>query len=452
MVVSTPTQRTASIRYYHEMPLRTAVITGVDFNNRNLGVSALGLSALALLAPRLKRAMTVLDYGVGTRAATADALRHANITDPSVKVTCRGFRQTRRLYAGDSTLLAEIAIRTHLPLGGPASTIRSSCAVFDASGGDSFADIYGVSRYDRIARVKKLTLAMKCPLVLLPQTYGPFNDPAIKRDAAEITKRATCAVARDAHSYEILKDLLGSSFDASRHLCGTDMAFRLPTISPSSEALDVVTCARTLAAGAAVVGFNISGLLANDPASWSAYGFKDNYLDTCCKVVTRLLQGGAGAVVLLPHVLGDKHFSSECDIAASNTLKERLAPALRNCVLIAKGYRYPTEAKAIIQHFDWFSGSRLHATIGALSNGVPTATISYSDKAKGIFEACGVGDTVADPRVLSGDAVVEHQLNSFANRAQSKAALTARLRIMLQTVDSQMDSIVALLTHEQRWK
>ncbi len=426
------------------MPLRPAVITGVDFNNRNLGVSALGLSALALLAPRMPRSMTVLDLTAGTRVMDGETLRHAQVGGDT-RVTCQGFRQTMRFYAPDSVLLAECAIRTHLALGNAARAIHSSCAVFDASGGDSFADIYGPKRYARIARVKKLTLAMRRPLVLLPQTYGPFRDPAIKRDAASIVQRAACAVARDAHSFEILKDLLGAHFDASRHFYGTDMAFRLPTIDPSARALDVVERARVIAAGAAIAGFNISGLIANNPQSWSAYGFKDNYTDTCVKVVTGLLQRGAGCVVLLPHVLGEGNANSECDIAASTSLRARLAPPLRERVLIAEGYRYPTEAKAIIQHFDWFSGSRLHATIGALSNGVPTATIAYSDKAKGIFEACGVGASVADPRILSGDAVAEHQLDNFAQRAHSRATLMATLPAIRAMVDSQMDRIVEVV-------
>jgi polysaccharide pyruvyl transferase WcaK-like protein len=263
--------------------------------------------------------------------------------------------------------------------------------------------------------------------------------------AGDIVARATCAVARDARSYEVLKEIVGNRFDPTKHLVGTDMAFRLPTIDPSAQALEVVERARTIARGAAVAGFNISGLIANAPESWREYRFRDDYFATCVKLVSRLLATGAGAVVLVPHVVIRGSAETESDIHASEKLLAALSPAERERVVIAQGYEFPTEAKAIIKRLDWFSGSRLHATIGSLSNGVSTATIAYSDKARGIFEALGVGDTVADPRVLSSDEVVEHQVRCFAERDRHRAAIAERLPGILAIADRQMDDIARLL-------
>ncbi len=426
------------------------LIAGVDFQNANLGVSALGLSALALLGPRMHAPVAAFDLKAGRRIASPEVLRHAGVTDPDVTVTLHGFRQTRRPYAADSSILAELTCRTGLCLGSAAAAIRNSSAVLDASGGDSFADIYGAKRFIRVSRPKRMALALNRPLVLLPQTFGPYRTPRFRREAAEIVARSTCAIARDAHSFDILKDLLGDRFDASRHLCGTDMAFRLPTIDPSAEALAVVARARECARGEAVAGFNISGLIANAPQSWQQYGFKDNYLATCSKLITRLLSSGAGSIVLIPHVIGEGDATTEVDLFASRALVQSLAPTLRERVFIAGGYQFPTEAKAIIKRLDWFSGSRLHATIGSLSNGVPTSTIAYSDKARGIFDACGVADAVSDPRVLRGDEVVERQVQCFVERARLGAAINAQLPKILQTVDLQMDAIVRLLAATAR--
>ncbi len=52
--------------------------------------------------------------------------------------------------------------------------IRSSVAVLDVSAGDSFADLYGSKRFDYICLFKEMAIQMKKPLILLPQTYGPF--------------------------------------------------------------------------------------------------------------------------------------------------------------------------------------------------------------------------------------------------------------------------------------
>jgi polysaccharide pyruvyl transferase WcaK-like protein len=228
------------------------------------------------------------------------------------------------------------------------------------------------------------------------------------------------------------------------------MAFRLPTIDPSAESLSIVERARDVARGAAVAGFNISGLIANAPESWRKYRFRDDYFATCVKLVSRLLASGAGAVVLLPHVIIDGGGDTESDIHASRRLVDALPPTERERVFIAGGFEFPTEAKAIIRRLDWFSGSRLHATIGSLSNGVSTATIAYSDKARGIFEALGVGGTVADPRLLTGDEVVEHQVRCFVDRDLHRAAIGGRLPGILATADRQMDDIARLLREAVR--
>ena len=38
----------------------------------------------------------------------------------------------------------------------------------------------------------------------------------------------------------------------------------------------------------------------------------------------------------------------------------------------------------------------MHATIAALSSGVPCATVAYSLKARGVFASCGMAHAVAD--------------------------------------------------------
>lgn len=420
-----------------------SLITGFEFRNKNLGVSALALSALALLYRRLDERVGIIDFKGGTRPVDDVLLRHAGLP-PAAKVEIRSFTQTRKFWAGDSAFLAETAIRTGLPIGSTAGLIRSSAGLLDVSGGDSFADIYGRKRFIRMCRPKWLALAMKRPLVLLPQTYGPYKDPGMRAMAADIVARADCAVARDARSYDVLKELLGGRFDPARHLVGADMAFRLPTVDPPAQALEVVARARAVANGAAVAGFNVSGLIANQPGTWRSYGFKDDYFATCVALVRRLLASGAGAVVLVPHVIARPDPATESDIWASQQLVAALAPSERERVAIASGYELPSEAKAIIRRLDWFSGSRLHATIGSLSNGVSTATIAYSDKARGIFEALGVGDAVADPRVLGSDEVVEHQVRAFVDRDRHRAAIAERLPGILATVDRQMDEIARI--------
>jgi len=54
------------------------------------------------------------------------------------------------------------------------------------SGGDSFADLYGDWRFSAITAPIALALVMELPLVLLPQTYGPFSTAETRRRAREL--------------------------------------------------------------------------------------------------------------------------------------------------------------------------------------------------------------------------------------------------------------------------
>jgi polysaccharide pyruvyl transferase WcaK-like protein len=166
--------------------------------------------------------------------------------------------------------------------------------------------------------------------------------------------------------------------------------------------------------------------------------------------VERLLRIGAGAVVLFPHVILRGGIESESDIHASETLVETLPVDLRSRVFVARGYQFPTEAKSLIRRLDWFSGTRLHSTIAALSSGIPSASIAYSEKAMGIFESLGVGSCVSDGRELTGAEVVEHQLLAFLHREQHRAEIARRLPGLLAIADWQMDQIATLFTTASR--
>lgn len=426
-----------------------SLITGFEFRNRNLGVGALALSALGLLYERLDRRVAAIDFNAGLRRVDETLLRQAGLPADAV-IEIHGFSQTRRFWRPESALFAELSIRTGARLGSIAPLVADSAALLDVSGGDSFSDIYGRRRFVQMCRPKLLALALKRPLVLLPQTFGPYRDPRTRAMAIDIIARADCAVARDVRSHDVVRELLGARFDPKRHLVGTDMAFRLPSVDPPASVLEIVERARKVAKGAPVAGFNVSGLLANQPGAWREYGFRDDYLATCVALAKRLLASGAGAIVLLPHVILPPDPGSESDVWASQRLVAALTPAERERVLVASGFELPTEAKAVIRRLDWFTGSRLHATIAALSSGVSTATIAYSDKARGIFEALGVGETVADPRQLASAEIVEHQVRAFTERERHRATITGRLPDVLSTVDRQMDEIARVVKSARR--
>jgi polysaccharide pyruvyl transferase WcaK-like protein len=101
------------------------------------------------------------------------------------------------------------------------------------------------------------------------------------------------------------------------------------------------------------------------------------------------------------------------------------------------------EVKSIIASFDWFCGTRMHAAIAALSSGVPTSAIAYSPKTAGVFETCGQGRHVVDPRSAETRTVVEALVASFASRDSTRASLGEALPPVLDRARAQMDAIAA---------
>ena len=99
------------------------------------------------------------------------------------------------------------------------------------------------------------------------------------------------------------------------------------------------------------------------------------------------------------------------------------------------------EVKWLIAQTDWFCGTRMHATIAAISSRVPTATVSYSDKAQGVFESCAQGEQVIDPRKLDTPEIVERLKSSFKFRADAEASLAEHLPSVKAKAAEQMDAV-----------
>ena len=209
-----------------------------------------------------------------------------------------------RLYRPEN--LTRAVAENHLGLtGNPiVRTIRYSAAVLDISGGDSFSDIYGKRRFVAVTQPKHLAIRAGVPLILMPQTYGPFEDPARRLEAADILRRSQLAFARDERSFRLMQDLLGSHVRSGpppvrrrRGLRAADL--RSP---PRPRALPSWT-GRARQKGL-VAGFNVSGLLFNAPAeAMRQFGLKTDFRSLAMTFARRLLQETTASLLLMPHVL-----------------------------------------------------------------------------------------------------------------------------------------------------
>ena len=398
----------------------------------NLGVGALRESALVgLLRRRPGAHVTVFDDGWGVRPAEID------VDGESRSYELCGVRNSRRIFNEESY----VHIRASALLGlrnRPLSVVDRSTAIWDVSGGDSFADLYGKRRFQTVTLPKELTLARRRPLILLPQTYGPFRDAKLRERARAALAGATAAWARDVDSLESLKELLRDDFDPARHHLGVDLAFGLPAIEPRREVTESLR--RVLdPAAAPLAGLNVSGLLLNDPSAAQRYGLKVDYGTLVESLAQRLLDRGA-TLVLVPHVLGRGQVDSDEDV--THQLAERLRRSHGDRVVVAPPTLGAGERKWLISRLDWFSWARMHATIAGLSSGVPTAAMAYSAKVRGVFASCGQQDQVADGRSLLTDEALELLTTSYDCRDQIRAGLRETVAQVIGKAADQMDRII----------
>ena len=415
---------------------------GTSVKTGNLGLEALTLGALHLIHQIEPEAEVLLfDY-----VWDSDQVTLVGPEGPRV-YTRHGCNGSRRFWHSASLMRMRLGAKL-APLRSPAVQDLADCdLVLDVSGGDSFSDLYGVRRLDMVVGMKALALDLGLPLVLLPQTYGPFLHAASEGKARQVTRQASMAWARDPDSHLVLRELLGSDYSPERHPLGVDMAFALAPL-PLPRLTALLDSQRN--AAGPLVGVNVSGLLANSgQAGRDTLGINLDYPVLVRKVVSGLLAEGAGHVFLVPHVVTPgSEFKPESDPHACEALRESLSPDERACCTVVSGPFTAAQIKSFIGQLDWFTGTRMHATIAALSTGVPTMALAYSAKFRGVFDLCRSQDQVIDLRTVPSDECLARTLAGFRQRQDQRQVLAQCLPALKRDCAQQMESILACASSE----
>jgi polysaccharide pyruvyl transferase WcaK-like protein len=234
---------------------------------------------------------------------------------------------------------------------------------------------------------------------------------------------------------------LGASFDAARHMCGVDVAFGLPVSEPRPAARDIFLDWQRQQKGR-IVGFNVSGLLFNAPAeAMRLFGLKTDFQSLALAFTRRLLEETDASLLLMPHVL-DRPGSQESDEDAVKAVRQHFTAKFGHRIFVPEMTHCATQAKWYISRCAWFTGARMHATIGALSSGVPALALAYSGKMRGVFESCGQGHSVVDLRSEPTEqAVLEAMFASLADADLNRERLAAKLPVTLAQARAQFDRI-----------
>ena len=314
-------------------------------------------------------------------------------------------------------------------------TILEANVVFDNTGGDSFSDIYGMGRFIKGFLRKWLVKVFQKPLVLLPQTYGPFRRRLTKVLARRIISYATVVYSRDRKGLEDVRKLIGEGRSDDKIKFIPDVGFLLDPSRPAGE--EIESLEKLKSGRKTLVGLNVSGLLSciSDSGD-NVFKLRVNYPALIDSVVEFLMRQEDTLILLVPHVVPLKKsvamprgsvpkrgYREQSDSVACERLYNRFAGKHPGRVFTVRGHYNHNETKYIIGLCDFFIGSRMHACIAALSQGIPAVGVAYSGKFQGVFESVGVGDCVADARCYGDPEVMETISSAFQERQRIRETL-----------------------------
>ena len=104
-----------------------------------------------------------------------------------------------------------------------------------------------------------------------------------------------------------------------------------------------------------------------------------------------------------------------------------------------------TEVKWVISNCDHFCGTRMHACIAAISQGIPTSAIAYSGKTEGVFASVGCESYVIDPREFDSGACskrllanIERSLSESTDFASEKHSRDHQLKTQVNQICTQI--------------
>lgn len=283
--------------------------------------------------------------------------------------------------------------------------------IFDVTFGDGFSDIYGKMWNFTTDMLKQLAINSKKPLILLPQTYGPYRNFLLKKWAERLVKKSYAAYSRDTAS---AKEMNLKCKDKIKVI--TDMAFGLP-YEKTMYSIDKTRVN---------VGINVSALLWDSAyAKDNRFGLNVDYYTYITSLIEKLLETDKYVVHLIPHVIAQNHYNSaENDLRPCKEVKNRFSD--NDKVICAPAFKTPIEAKSYIANMNIFIGARMHATIGAVSAGVATIPFAYSKKFKTMFGNLGY-KYVIEARDVDTDIALKQTEDWIINYDElEKVSLKAR--------------------------
>lgn len=396
-------------------------VLGASFKTHNMGVSALTAGIIKSIDYCLPDAKIVLlDYEANDSNYTFK-LKNKNVLLQIVNI-----RFSKNLYLKNNIFVllflafiirlvpTEKARRCLCSKHYYLSRLMQSGMVASIAGGDSFSDIYGLQRFLYISLPQVLALLLGKKLIVLPQTLGPFNGKMVKTIARFILKRSRIIYSRDHIGTAKMQQFIRQTNENDKLRFCYDLGFIVDPIVPKDK--DEYDFLLHKSQNSNIVGINISGLLyMGGYTQNNMFGLKVDYRELVDDIINFFIEMERWKIILVPHVFGTTE-NRESDFIVCNTICNKFTSNHNNQIYAIRNAYNQSEIKAIIGLADFFVGSRMHACIAALSQGIPTVAIAYSKKFQGVLESIGCESLVADPRIMEMNKILTIISDTFCRR------------------------------------
>jgi O-antigen/teichoic acid export membrane protein/polysaccharide pyruvyl transferase WcaK-like protein len=425
-----------------ENPPPDFILLGATLETGNMGVNALLVSTVKCILHFHPDAKISLLEGVPNPGPNTIPLHDGR----EITLGRVGVRRNKNLLAKNHLLrLLLTAFAIHLiPLKSARSrlyrknpylsAIVNAKVVADITGGDSFSDIYGLSRLVFGTMHKALIIFTGQRLILLPQTYGPFKSKTAVILARWVFSKAAAVYSRDKEGLAAIESLMKGRTMKAKPEFSYDMAFMLEPMPPADLRFHPDGWLKKRES--CLVGFNVSGLLYfNAPNDKNQFRLAMDYRGLMSGIMDVLLARDNIEIVFIPHVFG-RPDGFEDDRLACSRIMDLFASGYPGRIARIEGRYTESELKNIIGQCDFFIGSRMHACIAAISQAIPALPLAYSDKFFGVFESLGVGDSVMDLNAKGSDEICAHLIAEIGRRGELSSRLRQNMPKVRETIMS----------------
>ena len=291
----------------------------------------------------------------------------------------------------------------------------ASCDALLVIGGDNITLDYGIESLLWHIRFAQHGQRMGKKIMVWGASIGPFSsEPVIEQFVVNFLRSADWVTVRETISQKYLTDIgveSNVSLVADGAFCMTPQPVDTSSFWPKSGEQGVL-------------GFNISPLI----HKFRPVGESRQVLQMeVAEFLKKTLENSAVSILLVPHVdpldgaseNSDSHYMREI-LAMTGPCDGRISLAPDNLNAV--------QLKFVLSQCTYFMGARTHATIGALSCLVPTVSIAYSIKAKGLNrDLFGNEDLVLDTHLVNTASLTEYYEKLLVNKDQISALLRQRI-------------------------